>query len=225
MVVSGDNIALFTAHGFSHGGSPPSDGCISSAGWAFSPNGAWAAGTHYGRAVHVRDAQSFELLHVLPASNCAGAVAFSPDGSKLATASRELFETERWTRLWGPPAGGTRSGSADSIEMGVAFSPDAQEVTTTHCPMHNTGCRATRYRALDGSTIADVPELDGERVRYSPDGHWLVSKGRLFHIPTGTLSSYAEDAEVAAFTPDGDLIAGARDGSLARYCRDTSASK
>lgn len=222
MTVSGDNIALFTRSGAGQYGPPPAAGpCWSSAVWAFSPTGPWAAGTHYGR-LEVYDTRTLELAQTLPASNCGGAVAFSPDGSKLVTASLELFETEGWTKLWGP--GDARPDTAVVSEGGVAFSPDAQEVTATRCRAHNQECRATRYSAIDGALIAEVPELDGERIQYSPEGHWLVSKGRLFHIPTGTTLTLAEDVEVASFTPEGDLIAGVRDGSIRRYCRETPAS-
>jgi hypothetical protein len=225
MAVSGDNVTFSRSAG-TVGGWPAAGttgaGCTSSASWAFSPTGPWAAGSHYSSSIHVYDTRTLELVTTLPTSNCGGAVAFSPDGSKLVTASLELFETEQWTRLWDPPPGSTLASGYVQAESGVVFSRDGQELTSSLCPLHNQGCRVTRHRATDGSRIADVPELEGDRVRYSPEGHWLVSKGQLFHLPTGATLSYAQDVEVAAFTPEGDLIAGALDGSIARYCRAAS---
>jgi hypothetical protein len=108
----------------------------------------------------------------------------------------------------------------------VAFSPDGQEIALARfCDTFNGGCDVTRFRTIDGSVIDDVPELDGGRVRYSPEGHWLVSRGRLFHIPTGLTLIYADGIEVAGFTPEGDLIAGGGEGWLARYCRSAAASR
>jgi hypothetical protein len=224
MLVSGDNIAVSTRQvSMDYPGLGAFD-CLVSGDWAFSATAPWVAGSHYSNDVHVYDTRTFELAATLPAWTCGRGVAFSPDGSKLVTAGLELFETERWTRLWDVPSNPTNTGF--EAHAAVAFSPDAQELAvTTSCNSFNAGCDVTRFRTDDGSTIAGVPELDGWLVRYSPEGHWLVSKGQLFHIPTGVTQTYAEGIDVAAFTPEGDLIAGARDGWLARYCRSASTSQ
>jgi hypothetical protein len=223
MAISGDNVALSSAEGVHHLSGPFGD-CASSARWAFSPTEPWVAGSHYSSSVQVYDTRTFELVTTLPTANCGGAVAFSPDGSRLVTASLELFETQGWTRRWGeprPPGFGFGFGEAES---GVAFSADGRElVVSAECASHNDACRVTRYRESDGSKIAEVAGLEGERVRYSPEGHWLVSKGQLLHVPTGAMHRYAEDVEVAAFTPQGDLVAGTVQGSLVRFCRNAPA--
>ena len=56
-------------------------------------------------------------------------------------------------------------------------------------------------------------------MRYSPEGHWLVSNERLLHLPSGNSFEYTPDATAAAFTPDGDIVCGTSDGTLLRYCR------
>jgi hypothetical protein len=91
----------------------------------------------------------------------------------------------------------------------------------TRCLSATSDCRATRHRASDGSSLGEVPQLSGEKVRYSPEGHWLVSNNQAFHIPSGAVLDYAPAATVAVFSPEGDIIAGEADGSLVRYCRSS----
>jgi hypothetical protein len=74
---------------------------------------------------------------------------------------------------------------------------------------------------LDGASRGAVPGLEGDRARYSPEGHWLISGGRALHVPSGSSVEVAPDARVATFTPSGDIIAGMSDGTLVRYCRSS----
>lgn len=227
LAVSGDNVAFFQRGGaFTSSEPPPPSASINclSADWAFSPDGCFVAGTHYGEEVLVRDAHDFSLLTTLPATNCAGGVAFSPDGAYLMTASLELFETKTWRSLWSIPlAPSTRREHVRNGENAVQFSPDGKEVVITQPAddVDETVYHSVRHDALTGITIADVPQLTGDRVRYSPEQHWLVSRNRALHVPSGTTFELAALSTEALFTPQGDIIAGEHDGSLVRYCRSS----
>jgi WD40 repeat protein len=215
-VVSGDNVALFWLDdSVGNDPPPPSIDCLSP-DWAFSPDGELLAGSRYGSTVEIRSAADFRLLREVEANNCGGGAAFSPDGKLLATGSLELFETDTWTKLWDRSNGRMPE---PFTETAVEFSPDGRELVTTPCGF-NEPCTSERYAASDGTYLGVLPALQGDRVRYSPEGHWVVSQGRALHLPSGRSLELDPDATVAAFTTDGDIIAGLVDGSLVRYCRD-----
>jgi WD40 repeat protein len=223
MVVSGDNVAFIARSGILQGAAPSSgdaDGCLSP-DWAFSPDGALVAGVRYARALELRNTQDFAPVRGVAMSSCGSGVAFSPDGTLLATAGRELFATATWTKVWDHSAGATPSGLS-LTEHAVDFSPDGQEIVITRCPDDAIEpCGSERFAVLDGASRGAVPGLEGDRARYSPEGHWLISGGRALHVPSGSSVEVAPDARVATFTPSGDIIAGMSDGTLVRYCRSS----
>jgi hypothetical protein len=217
MAVSGDNLAFFRRDGSWRGADAPLflPDCLS-ADWSFSPRGTWAAGTHYSERVEIVDANSLDTHSVLPTSSCNSGVAFSPDGSLLATARLELFETTTWRRLLNPLPASSLGGSESSVQL----SPDSQQLVLTECNFAvGRECRSARYSSQDASLLGEAPGLSGRHARFSPEGHWLVSGSRVLHVPTGALVDYAIDASEAVFAPNGDIITGASDGSLVRYCR------
>ena len=223
LAVSGDNVALFRRDGsFAGLGLPPVNNtsldCLS-ADWSFSPLGSWAAGTHYGNEVVVYQTTLLEEQNRLPSANCGGGVAFSPDGSKLATASLELFDTATWRRVWSRMP---RASGRPSPEDAVQFSPDGATLLVTACGDFLTGsCHSTRYDVETGTPVGQLPGLSARRARYSPEGHWVVSGNDLVHVPTGRLVSDAFPEGETLFAPNGDIIAGDRGGALVRYCRSS----
>jgi WD40 repeat protein len=223
MVASGDNVALVTRSGVLHGaGAPPVNvlSCLSP-DWAFSPDGAIVAGARYGNVLEIRSTQDFLPVQGVPTSACGSGVAFSPDGTLLATAGLELFETGTWTKRWDHSVGLM---SPDLLtEHAVDFRPDGQEIVVTRCPYDSSvePCASARFAVPDGASLGPVPGLEGDRARYSPEGHWLVSGSRALHVPSGSSVEVAPAARVSTFTPSGDIIAGMSDGELVRYCRST----
>jgi WD40 repeat protein len=219
MTLSGDNIAFVARDDTYVSGSASASAlaCLSP-DWSFSPDGRFAAGSHYDEFVEVRDTRKFLVIRGVTAKNCGGGVAFSPDSTRMVTASLQLFDTATWAKVWDHAPSDEQPRGLDA-ESAVEFSPDGREIVVTRCLETPSLCDSERYRAGDGSSLGALPELRGDRVRYSPEGHWVVSGARLLHLPLGTSLEYSSDATVAAFTPDGGIIAGTADGSLVRYCR------
>jgi hypothetical protein len=218
-VASGDNVAFFGRDGSYLSAGPPDIaalGCLSP-DWSFSPDGTIVAGNHYGEIVQIWSASGVAPVRGLVTKNCGGGVAFSRDGRWLATANLALFETATWRNVWDHSPASLPGGL--SSESAVELSPDARELVVSRCPDSIETCASERYDTSDGSSLGAVPALSGDRVRYSPEGHWMVSQHRALHLPSGSVLEYAPSAPVAAFTPGGDIIAGGSDGSLVRYCR------
>jgi WD40 repeat protein len=221
MVASGDNVAYFGRDGRRRGTEipPPSSVECFSPDWAFSPVGDLVAGANYASVVMVRNSSDFTYVRGLASKNCGGGVAFSPDGALLATASLELFETANFTHVWDLSSLHARPTYAPA-EYAVEFSPDAREIAITRCSDPSPGpCTSERYATVDGTRVGGAETLEGDRVRYSPEGHWLVSSNRALHLPSGDSLEFDPAAHVSAFTPDGDIIAGVNGGALVHYCR------
>jgi len=144
-------------------------------------------------------------------------VAFSLDGTKVATAS-----TDDTARVWDVATGRQLqifNGHTDSVN-GVAFSPDGQRLAT--CGSDNT------IRIWDVATGQQLQKLTGHTdkiwtVAYSPDGKTILSTGvdqtvRLWNAATGAPVRVIT-AEIgfsgAIFSPDGRYIAGAGDDGVA----------
>jgi len=161
------------------------------------------------------------------------ALAFSPDGQKLASASWdgevgrvELWDVETRSRTW-PMPGRHREGPA----LCLAFSPDGQCVAS--------GGGDTKVRLWNATTgEPDGPPLEGHSayvytVDFSPDGRLLATGGfdaRVLLWDMGTRLAGPEllghKGQVAAvdFSPDGKtLVSGGADHTV--RCWDVAASR
>jgi len=180
---------------------------------AFSPDGRWLAAT-CGEEVRIWDAESGEELHALKWHlKWINGLAFSPDGSRLATCSND-----RDIKLWATaldPEVRTLQGHSDWVSS-VAFSPDATQLAS--------GSLDKTVKLWDIASGQELHTLEGEKnevrqVAFSHDGRLLASAGsegviRLWDCRTGqllqSLISNAPDIVYGlCFSGDGKWLASA----------------
>jgi hypothetical protein len=152
------------------------------------------------------------------------AIAFSPDGLLLATAS-----SDRAAQVWDIATGTIRATVAgDGPVYAVAFSPDSQFVATAN---------DHRVSITDIFRVRGVVDLVHPNVvnavAFSPDGGLIAATSydgtaRIWDTTTGqprtTLIGHTSTVRGVAFSPDGALIATASDDNTARLWDATTGS-
>ncbi len=173
---------------------------------AFSPDGSTLAQVGY-RDVLLWDVPSGEVRRTLTGhTSWIKALAFSPDGKTIATASGEI-------RLWDVVSGKQKKSFGNHMEpvTNVAFSPDGSTIA---------GSEANRIHLLDGRSGAHKILISGHTdnvtsIAFSPDGSTIASSSwdatvRLWDVVSGVQKAiFLHDWIVnsVAFSPDGKTLA------------------
>jgi WD40 repeat protein/serine/threonine protein kinase len=187
----------------------------------FSPDGRRLAYTTDDRAIHVWDLGSLGETHVLRGhTSHIRALAFSPDGKRLASGS---MYAESAARLWDLTTGkeiAVLRGHRNEVGW-LAFSPDGTRLATASLDQ--------TARLWDGVTGREIATLSGHRgqvyhVTFRPDGRRLVTTSldgtaRLWDAAAGdllaVLHGHTGGVWRSDYSPDGALLASASiDGTV-----------
>ena len=154
------------------------------------------------------------------------AIALSPDGRYLATASQD-YPVRVWEMTNGREVARLeheRVVTAVNIDMGVAFSPDGHYLATA------SGDHTARvWEATSGREVMRLTHQDLVwTVAFSPDGHYLATASqdctaRVWEATSGhevTRLPHEREVRVVTFSPDGTFLATAS-SSIARVWEAT----
>ena len=182
---------------------------------SFSPNGKWIAGGIGDGTVRIWNVSDGKLVKRLKVQARTMQVAFSPDGSLIATADMgpiSLLRADDGQVLMRLPAA---DGKEDFLN-GLAFSPDGKFIAAI------SGQAATLWRVSDGKLIRTLARGEFSSASYSPggysvafssDGQMIFADGRrikAWRLSDGRLTRFlGDDHEYSplAVDPSGRVIA------------------
>jgi len=191
---------------------------------AFSPDGGRVASLENSHAIQIRDVGKGTVLAVLDAPAAFTAIAFSPQGDRLAAAGRD-----GWIRLW--DAGNWQSVAAfrghDGAVADLAFRGDGAFLATAGEDRVLRLWDAATGKAQGKTFLHDAPLA---RVEFSMDGKTLISRTDRQAIHSWDIASGALIGAVCAdctplgghssrvttveFSPDGQqVLTASRDGT------------
>jgi WD40 repeat protein len=200
---------------------------------AFTPDGRFLAigGIGFGVGLWDREREGnerFEFLPFQPVGENPKAMAFSPDGRRLATSSGANSQVVVWDRA---ERRAKLILSSHSPIFSLAFSPDGRYLAAGEM-----GDRASIY-VWDLVTGRDRLVLDGSKghvvaVAFSPDGAMLTTAAmyemgiRLWDMSSGRLRrlipGHSSGTNSVAFSPDGTTLASAGNDGMVRLWRTST---
>jgi WD40 repeat protein len=191
---------------------PPHRGPVWSV--AFAPGTGLLATASDDGTVRLWPPDASEPQRVLKLEDSVRAVAFSPDGRRLATGTRRTGRV----RLWDVDSGKEEariSGRHRGVVMSVAFSPDGKLVAS--------GGGDRSVRVWNTQTGQERVQMEGHKggvygVAFAPGGRRVASGSwdrtvRLWDVDTGhelaAWRGHTQDVWAVAFSPDGRTLASA----------------
>jgi WD40 repeat protein len=178
-------------------------------GAVFSPDGRWIASCGEDAKVIIWDVEREEILRTLGPFDHQMNIAFSSDGSLLATASHtgivRVWNTSTWKLNW-------QWNAHQKVILDIDFSPDgtllataSKDFTAKIWSVQSRECLHT----LHGHTYSVLG------VAFEPGGQYLATSGmdsavKLWSIETGACVRSLPTrsfASQSAFSPDGNLLA------------------
>jgi WD40 repeat protein/serine/threonine protein kinase len=163
-------------------------------------------------------------------------VAFSPDGTVLATGDdqgsvvlwnvADLRRRLAWTA--------TSGRSVDRAVLALAFSPYGLRLATSCRRPDGRRGRVDLWETSSGSLVGTMPNTHGHDdwtdLGFSPDGHWLAGTGSankavIWDVATAQVRTLAltSPGHSVSFSPDGQTLAtSSRDGAISLWDLRTS---
>jgi WD40 repeat protein len=186
---------------------------------AYSPDGKYLAisGGRQGTDLLLLDAASGEVVWTFRGHTfTVVAVAFSPDGRRLASGCLEEDEGKGELRVWDVADRRelfTLQGSHGGVSA-VAFSPDGTRLVAAESN-DQLNVKPADVRVVDTATWAVVrtlrgPDYKANGVAFSPDGHTLVAAGGSPRALSATIKAWEADTgkELPPFVGHGRTMSG-----------------